>query len=141
MTHVIVFAAGLALSFLFTFLVTEWRIKRWVRTECAAQGPDYIKEGLFGNWRASAIGAVLSFIVLVALDWLVLAPRDHLYNLLRTILPSWTGSGQVTWAIWLGWLLGGLLGVTLGQRTAVSGHANPKCKHLLTTGWSRVVPW
>ena len=118
-----------------------WLINRWISKDCLFEGPDFIKKQLPGQWRAGIILMLILWGVFAAADFFLFTRNDALYDGMNRTFDDWPiGSEKISWPLWVGTFLGGFIGITLGQRLALTFGKHKKCRHVLSGGF-RLMPW
>jgi len=128
--------SGLLVTLIIMAVFIWLYLQSWMRGECRAQGPDYIRRHLMSQmllWAAIAMGVV---IVLAILDRFFFCQRGTLMNVVRSIpmLNEWGDIGVMALPLWVGAFLGILLGALMGVALAVYGvpNRNRKCRRVIS---------
>lgn len=128
-------AIGLSGAFVIETALASWFLRAWVRDECSAQGPDYIRKHYKARLALPA-GLMFAFLLLFAvLDYAWFSRKGIVVNAVRRLpfLSEWGDLGVVAWPLWGGVLLGLAFGAMAGMIVGIYGfpRRDAKCRRVL----------
>ena len=121
--------AGLLAAALLNAALTGFYLTSWIRGECAAQGPDYIKSQLKGQLVSINAWPFGAWLLAVLVDLLFLRRNGALRDVLQKFFTDWGEEGDMALALWIGSLVGLFLGTALGTIWALRRF--DKCRRVI----------
>lgn len=132
---IVISLIGFVGAFLIKTTLVWLVLSNWIRKECKAEGPDYIRRHYKGQLVFMFCMTMGFLLLLVVLDIAWFSKQGVMVNVVRKLpfLADWGDIGVLAWPLWASSFVGLVLGGLAGTAAGVYGFPkrNPKCRRVL----------